>query len=204
MKGKAVISMIFMIFLNIAAAFAQEDTRRITFGAEWSSSAVFYTAYHLNYFSPDGYRYNQRGVETEPAFNGEVLLHVGYNLNDRWNLALYTGFTGIAKIHNAVPVSFRATRMFKSNRHGDRWLAFADAGTGFSLKEHVQEICSLKLGSGYRFSLSPDSKIDLLVSARCTYTHPEIYFEHETISQRWTNRNDALVMSASLGMSITF
>ena len=131
MKGKAVISMIFMIFLNIAAAFAQEDTRRITFGAEWSGSAVFYTAYHLNYFSPDGYRYNQRGVETEPAFNGEVLLHVGYNLKDRWNLALYTGFTGISKIHNAVPVSFRATRMFKSNRHGDRWLAFADAGTGF-------------------------------------------------------------------------
>ena len=134
MRSKAVITTILMIFLSTATALAQEDVRRITFGAEWSGSAAFFTAYHLNYFSPDGYRYNQRGVDAEPSFNGEGLLHVGYNLNEKWNLALYTGFTGIARIHNAVPVSFRATRLFKPNRHGDRWLAFADAGTGFSLK----------------------------------------------------------------------
>ena len=204
MKRIAVISMIIMLFLSVCTAYAQEDHPRITFGAEWSGSAAFYTVYHFNYFSPDGYRYNQRGVETEPALNGEGLLHVGYNLNAKWNLAIYTGFTGISKIHNAVPISFRATRMFKSNKHGDKWLAFADAGTGFSLKEQIQEMYALKLGSGYRFSMSRDSKIDLLVAARCTYTHPEIYFEHEPISQRWTNKNDALIMSASIGMSITF
>ena len=200
----AAISMMLMIFLGNVKVHAQEGIPRITFGAEWSGTAALYTVYHLNYFSPDGYRYNERGAETKPTFNGEGLLHVGYNLNEKWNLALYTGFTGISRIHNAIPVSLRATRLFKSNKFGDRWLAFADAGTGFSLKEQIQEIFTLKFGSGYRFSLSRDSKLDLLVAARCTYTHPEIYFEHEPISQRWTNTNDALVVSASIGMSITF
>ena len=193
-----------VFFLDNAKAYAGEDIPRITLGAEWSGAAAFFTAYHFNYFSPDGYRYDQRGVETGPTFNGEVLVHVGYNLNEKWNLALYTGFTGISRIHNAIPISFRATRLFKSNKFGDRWLAFADAGTGFSLKEQIQEILAFKLGSGYRISLSRDSKLDLLFSVRCTYTHPEIYFEHEPISSKWTNRNDALIVSGSVGMSITF
>ena len=204
MKRIAVISMILMLFLSTDPTYAQDDIPRITFGAEWSGSATLYTVYHFNYFSPDGYRYNQRGIETEPSLNGEGLLHVGYNVNEKWNLAIYTGFTGISKIHNAIPISFRATRMFRSNKHGDRWLAFADAGTGFSLKEQIQEIYIMKFGSGYRFSLSRDSKIDLLVAVRCAYTHPEIYFEHEPISQRWINTNDALVVSGSIGMGITF
>lgn len=204
MKGRAVISIMLILFLNIAAAHAQEDKPRITFGAEWSGVATFYTAYHFNYFSPDGYRYNQRGVETDPVFNGEGLLHVGYNVNEKLNIAIYTGLTGISRIHNAIPLSFRVTRLFKQNRYGDRWLTFVDIGTGFSLKEQVQEIAALKLGTGYRFSLSRDSKIDLLIAARCTYTHPEIYFEHEPINQRWTNRNDAIIASASVGIALTF
>lgn len=203
-KRIALISTMLTLFLSTATAHAREDIPRFTYGAEWSGTAAFFTAYHFNYFSPDGYRYNQRGVDTKPTFNGEGLLHVGYNVNDKWNLALYTGITGISRIHNAIPFSFRATRLFKTNRHGDRWLAFADAGTGVSLKEQPQEILTLKLGSGYRFSLSRDSKIDLIAAARCTYTHPEIYFEHEPISQRWTNRNDALVVYASVGISVTF
>ena len=204
MNRIGVISIMLMLFLSTPAMHAQEDMPRITFGAEWSGTAAFFTAYHFNYFSPDGYRYDQRGAEIGPTFNGEGLLHIGYNMNDRWNLGIYTGFTGISRIHNAIPITFRATRLFKANKFGDRWLAYADAGTGFSLKEQIQEIFVLKLGSGYRFSLSRDSKLDLLLSARCTYTHPEIYFEHEPISQRWTNRNDALVVSASIGMSVTF
>ena len=204
MNRIAVIATVMMLFLSMPQVQAQESGMRITFGAEWSGTATFFSWHHFNYFSPEGYRYDEKGKDTGIMFNGEGLLHVGYDINDRWNLAFYTGLTGISNIHNAIPLSFRATRMFGSNKYGDRWLAFADAGTGFSLKEQIQEIYSVKLGSGYRFALSPDSKLDLLLAVRCTYTHPEIYFEHEPISQRWTNRNDAIVVSASVGMSVTF
>lgn len=204
MKRIAAIGIMIMFFLTAARAQSREDYPRITYGAEWSFIASVFKAYHYNYFSPEGYRYDPRGANSGFTGNGEGLLHVGYNVTDNWNLALYAGFTGISDIHNAIPVSFRATRLFKPEKNGDRWFAFADAGTGISMKKQVQEIASLKLGGGYRVSLSRDTKLDFNVALRCTYTHPDIYFEHETINQRWINRNDALVAALSFGMAITF
>ena len=204
MKKLAVICTMLIAFLTCAEAQSREDIPRITFGAEWSYVGSVFSAHHYNYFSPEGYRYNSKGAKAGFDSNGEALLHVGYNVTDSWNLAVYAGFTGIADIHNAIPVSFRATRFFKPDMKGDRWFTFADAGTGISIKKQPQEIAVLKIGGGYRVSLSRDTKLDFNAALRCTYTHPDIYFEHEIISQRWINRNNAIVVSASVGMAVTF
>ena len=204
MKRLAIISTMLFVFLAGAHAQQSEDYPRITYGAEWSYVASGFSAFHYNYFSPEGYRYNSKGASPRFVGNEEGLFHVGYNVTDSWNLAVYAGFTGIADIHNAIPVSFRATRFFKQDMKGDRWFTFADAGTGISIKKHPQEIVALKIGGGYRVSLSRDTKIDFNAALRCTYTHPDIYFEHEIISQRWINRNNAIVVSTSFGMAITF
>lgn len=204
MKRIAVIAVMLTLFLHDAEAQRQEDFPRITFGAEWSFVASAFTAYHFNYFSPDGYRYNETGSYAGLIGNGEGLLHVGYNVTESWNLSIYTGITGISDIHNAIPLSFRATHLFKARGNGDRWFAFVDAGTGLSLKKEVQETAALKLGTGYRVSLSRDTKVDFHISLRCIYTHPDIYFENERISYRWINRNNALVAAASVGMAVTF
>ena len=204
MKRLAVISTMLFVFLTAARAQGSEDYPRITYGAEWSYVASGFSAYHYNYFSPEGYRYNSKGTSPGYVGNGEVILLVGYNVTDGWNLAVYAGLTGISDIHNAIPISFRATRFFKQNMKGDRWFTFADAGTGISIKKQPQEIAVLKIGGGYRVSLSRDTKLDFNAALRCTYTHPDIYFEHEIISQRWINRNNAIVVSASVGMAVTF
>ena len=204
MKRTVLIAAMFLVFMTDAGAQSRDSIPRITFGAEWSFVVSAFSAYHYNYFSPEGYRYDSKGSAAGLASNGEALLHVGYNISDSWNLALYAGFTGISDIHNAVPVSFRATRLFRPAMNGDRWFAFADAGTGISIKKQVQEIAALKLGGGYRVSLSMDTKLDFIAALRCTYTHPDIYFEHEIISQRWINRNDGVAVSASVGMAVTF
>ena len=204
MKRLAVISTMLFVFLTAARAQGSEDYPCITYGAEWSYVASGFSAYHYNYFSPEGYRYNSKGTSPGYVGNGEGMLHVGYNVTDSWNLAVYAGLTGISDIHNAIPISFRATRFFKQNMKGDRWFTFADAGTGISIKKQSQEIAVLKIGGGYRVSLSRDTKLDFNAALRCTYTHPDIYFEHEIISQRWINRNNAIVVSASVGMAVTF
>lgn len=204
MKKLAVICTMLIAFLTCAEAQSREDIPRITFGAEWSYVASVFSAHHYNYFSPEGYRYNSKGAAAGFDSNGEALLHVGYNVTDSWNLAIYTGITGISDFHNAIPLSFRATRLYKAKPNGDRWFTFADAGTGISIKKQIQEIVGLKIGGGYRVSLSRDSKLDFNAAIRCTYTHPDINHEYEIISQRWINRNDAMVVSASLGMAVTF
>ena len=204
MKKLAGICTMLIVFLTCAEAQSREDIPRITYGAEWCYVASVFSAHHYNYFSPEGYRYDSKGAAAGFTSNGEALLHVGYNVTDSWNLAIYAGITGISDYHNAIPLSFRATRFFKQDMKGDRWFTFADAGTGISIKKQPQEIAVLKIGGGYRVSLSRDTKLDFNAALRCTYTHPDIYFEHEIISQRWINRNNAIVVSASLGMAVTF
>lgn len=204
MKKITAIAAIMIFFLTNTNAQNKEEFPRITFGAEWSFVASAFTAYHFNYFSPEGYRYNEMGSHAGFTGNGEGLLHVGYNVTERWNLSIYTGITGISNIHNAIPLSIRATHLFNADENGDRWFAFADAGTGISLKKDIQETATLKLGTGYRVSLSRDTKLDFHISLRCIYTHPDIYFENELISYRWINRNNALVAAVSVGMAVTF
>ena len=183
---------------------AGEMRSDITFGAEWNYIATVYTSYHYNFFSPEGYRYNQSDSRSGWNNNGEALIHVGYNINDAWNISLYTGVTGYSDIHNAIPISVRMTRIWSNNPTEDSWLTFIDAGTGISLKNEPQETFSGKIGAGYRLALSRVSKLDFLVSARCAYTHPQIYFSNEPITLRWTNRNDCMLLSLSLGMALTF
>jgi hypothetical protein len=86
----------------------------------------------------------------------------------------------------------------------DTWLAFADLGTGISLKHEPQEIVTGKIGGGYRINLSPGTKLDFIAAMRLAYTHPQIMDGDDMITLKWTNRNIAFIQSFSLGMSIIF
>ena len=198
------VAIIMMLIALESMTQGREVRSNITYGAEWSYVATIYTSYHYNFFSPEGYRYNQSGRSLGWSNNGEALIHVGYNLNDAWNLSVYTGISGYTDVHNAIPLSLRRTRIWSKSHTEDSWLTFIDAGTGISLKEEPQETFSGKVGAGYRLALSRVSKLDFLVAARCTYTHPQIYFSNEPITLRWTNRNDCILISFSLGMALTF
>lgn len=176
-----------------------------TFGAEWSYVSTFHYSTRFNYFNTEGYRQNRNSHHLSYWNNGEALLHVGYNLTDRWNLSVYAGILGMADIHNAVPVSVRATHYFsKDSATKDTWLAFADLGTGLSIKHEPQEILTGKIGGGYRFSLSPDTKLDFIAAFRLAYTHPQIMDGDDMITLKWTNRNTAFLQSFSIGMAIIF
>ena len=182
----------------------EERFPRFTFGAEWGYVATVWEFIHNNFFSAEGYRINEKGNAFGYHSNGELYLHAGYNFDEYWNLSLYAGYGGVNGMHKIVPISIRATRYYGDDPLTDRWFTFADAGTGISIKKQPQEIAVLKIGGGYRVSLSRDTKLDFNAALRCTYTHPDIYFEHEIISQRWINRNNAIVVSASVGMAVTF
>lgn len=181
-----------------------EDYSGLTFGAEWSYVGTVHGNSRYNYFDPEGYRVNRQEILNGYWSNGEVLLHIGYNLNHHWNLSMYAGITGLAEFHNAVPVSLRATYCFGNDALKDRWITFADIGTGVSIKSEPQEIWTGKIGGGYRVRLSRDTKLDLIAAIRLTCTHPQIIDENDIIPLERTNRNTAWLQSFSLGMSLTF
>lgn len=206
MKRLLFISLILCTFNNNVNGQGRpvDDYSGLTFGAEWSYVGTVHGNMRYNYFNPEGYRVNRRELMNGYWSNAEALLHVGYNFNKHWNLSFYAGVTGIADLHNAVPISLRATYLFGKDALSDRWLAFADIGTGVSIKSEPQEIWTGKLGGGYRLSLSRDTKLDLIAAIRLTCTRPQIIDGNDIITLEWTNRNTAWVESFSLGMSLTF
>ncbi|MBR5567793.1 MAG: hypothetical protein IKW27_03525 [Bacteroidales bacterium] len=205
MKRLATILLIICAFnINVNAYNKNvSNVPRLTFGAEWGYVGTFHYAYSFNFFATEGYRFNKTGSSFNWSNNGEVNLHLGYNLNHHWNLALYGGLTGLMNMHNAVPISLRATYLFGEDHLADRWLAFADLGTGVDIKKEPQGILSGKLGGGYRFSLSRDTKLDIIAALRLTHTHPQIISENEIISLKWVNKNSAFLSAIFIGISLT-
>lgn len=206
MKRLAIISLIMCAFnTNVSAQnIFVNPFPKVTFGVEWSYLGTAPYKTHFNFFSDDGYRRNINERHTRYFNNAEVLLHVGYNFNSHWNLSFYSGLTGMADIHNAVPLSLRATYAFGNDPLKDRWFTFMDLGTGFSIKKEPQEIYTGKFGGGYRISLSRNTKLDFIAAFRLAYTHPDIVFDDSYIALEWINSNEALLGSLCLGMALTF
>lgn len=191
--------------LNIMTIHASDkNVKKLTFGVEWGYIASLNCGIHHNFFSEEGYRVDI--VENNMGFqgNGDFYLHAGYNLNPVWNLSIYAGMTGIYSFHRAIPISVRATRYFNINSKGNRWLAFADGGSGICLTSNIQSIFTGKVGGGYNFVLSPDTSINLLLAYRMTLTHPEIIHDGYEISHSRVNRNNAYVSALSLSLALNF
>lgn len=197
------ISSIFNTYVN-ARDTRQDSIPRLTFGIEWGYIASLHTGYHYNYIAPEGFRVDNRGSSFGYASNADMYLHLGYNLDRNWNLAVYLGYAGVTDFHHVLPVSVRGTRYFRENPSGDRWLTFLDIGSGICLKTPIQEIFSAKTGAGYRLSLSKDTKMDLLFAVRTTFTHPTIYYDSNRINMDDVNRNNAFVSALSVGIGLTF
>ena len=184
---------------------AQKDRfSKYTFGVEWGYVATFQSGYRYICLPPEGYRVDVRDNSFGLQNNADLYIHSGVNLSRSWNLSLYAGYAGVGDIHKVLPVSIRATRYFGKDPLSDRWFAFTDLGSGICFKRPVQEILTGKIGGGYRMSLSRYSKLDFIISARMTYTHPQITYDQEVISQEMVRRNNAYVSALSLGLGLTF
>lgn len=197
---------IFILLIFCASALksnAQETSfPRITFGAEWSYVSSIHSFWHYNFFSPEGYRVNQKGSTTMYHSNAEGSINAGLNLNSHWNLSFHLGLTGISDLHKAVPISLRGTYYYGDDPLTDRWFTFIEAGSGISLKLPPQEIFGCKAGGGYRISLSRHTKLDLLLAVKVNYTHPDILYDNVRIDAERINRNGMTITAITIGMAV--
>ncbi len=200
------ILLIFSLFnINVAAkGKGSEGFPKMTYGLEWGYVGTIWTGSHYNFFAPEGYRVDDYGNSFEYISNADMYLHFGYNLGRRWNLSMYIGYEGIARIHKAIPVSLRITGFIKADQTSDRWFSFVDLGSGICLNRTPQEILTGKVGSGYRLVLGGTASLDFMLSARFIYTHPQIIYDKMPVNLNRINRNNAYIAAVSLGMALNF
>ena len=190
MKRLLSILLILIAFNNNVNAKGEGESD-FTFGIEWGFIAQIHSGYHYNFFAPEGFRVDEIRHSFKYRSNADMYIHGGKNFGKYWNLSLYVGYAGVGDIHNAMPVSLRATR-------------FLDDGSGISFKMPVQEIFTGKIGGGYRLALSKDTGLDMICAVRMTYTHPQIIYDKEPIDFDMVNRSNAYVSAVSIGLALTF
>ena len=203
MKKGSLIILFILLTVSVSAKVSSKESR-FTYGIEWSYIGVFYSGYHYNFFAPEGYRVDPRKYGFMYDTNGEALLQAGYQLNEKWNISLYTGLSAFEDQHCTVPISIRLSRYYRPNNREGQWLGFLDLGSGFSIKVKPQEIYTGKVGGGYRMHLSRRTKLDFIASLRISYTHAAIYFDGKQIPVEMINRNNAYDSAITLGMALTF
>lgn len=199
-----IISSLIVSVINMAAGNDIVKPQRFTWGIEWGYVASFHYGIHYNFFSEDGYRVDLNSNRFAYQGNGDVYIHLGYNINDRLNLSVYSGLTGLHDFHKAIPLSLRLSRYFDINSSMDKMLVFADAGSGICIKENAQAIVTGKIGGGYRIALSPSSSIDILLAYRMTLTHPTVTYEKDIVPMNRINRNNAYISAISVGIGLNF
>ncbi|MGM9735295.1 MAG: hypothetical protein ACI3ZL_02680 [Candidatus Cryptobacteroides sp.] len=206
--AKRILTTFLSVILASGFCSATQKPRRdypvVTYGVEWGYVASVLSSVHYNFYSLEGSRVDIKESESIFRSDAEMEIHVGVNLGKMWNLSLYSGYTNIAHLTPAVPISLRLTRFYGKNPLNDRWMTYVGLGGGIALNQTEQAILGARIGGGYRVSLSRITKLDILVSCKMDYLNPDIVYYGHAIPPESINRNNAFMTAFTIGLGITF
>lgn len=175
---------------------------RFTYGVEWGFLTTFNVAYHRNFDSVSGYREDTRSLEWMFRGNGEALAHLGLDIGRRFNLSVYTGYSGLISAR-LIPLSLRGTCLVSRNPELPGWLVFLDAGCNFGTDDDEIGVCG-KIGTGYRLPLSKRIKLDFLLAFRMSYADVQFSDEYGPVPPERIRRNNNFASSIEIGISLAF
>lgn len=175
---------------------------RFTYGVEWGFLTTFNVAYHRNFDSVSGFREDTRSLEWMFRGNGEALAHLGLDIGRRFNLSVYTGYSGLISAR-LIPLSLRGTCLVSRNPELPGWLVFLDAGCNFGTDDDEIGVCG-KIGTGYRLPLSKRIKLDFLLAFRMSYADVQFSDEYGPVPPERIRRNNNFASSIEIGISLAF
>ncbi len=147
---------------------------RFTLGVEWGYTQCFFLVRDYNFLSEEGYRIYERTADFNWRANAQLLASVGYRIGERSTLALYGGYMGVGKDNRLLPAMLRYS-YFPSTFDRDGVFAYAQGGLAWHIHASTGSMAGLAaLGAGYRFRLSFDTRLDLLVGVKYLHDHPSI------------------------------
>ena len=194
---KIAIAVACMAFFWISAT-ASQPTRQLVYGIEWGAGLTFHTYHIYNYLREDGTRLQGNDFQFVANLNASILFHVGYDLGNRWNASLVTGYEGINDRFRIFPLGVRGARFFGTDPHSDNSFCFLEPGVGlFSSADKYTFY--LRMGYGKRFNLSPGTDLDFSVSYRLAHSCPELIDPDEEIVDRLFSNN---ILTGFLGFSM--
>ena len=181
---------------------------RVQFGLEWGYSQNIFRYHHFNIISDDGYRIDEKteGLLFDPS--GLLLGNVGYDLSDRFNIALYSGYSGFAGANRVIPIALRLSVFPGSTIFEDGFFSFVEGGAGLRFKQLETQAPALyaSIGEAYRVKLSPYVNLDFALCLRVVFDTPMI--SHPTgkgyVAQENIRANAAQYYALNFSIALNF
>ena len=147
---------------------------RFTIGAEWGYTQCLVQSRNYNFISEEGYRIYENSLTFQAHANAQMLAHLGYRLNERTELALYSGYMGMGKDNRLFPLMLRLS-FFPSTDNEDGLFVYGQGGAAWHVHTTAGRMAWLgTVGGGYRFRLARNTNLDLLLGIKYLHDHPSI------------------------------
>ena len=172
--------LIIVLLVSIAASAsarvlpAEPPFNRLRFTAEWGYTQGFFLYRDYNFISEEGYRVYDRSYGFNWRPNAQLFAKVGYPVTDHSLLTLCGGYMGVGKDNRLFPIALRYT-FFPHTYYEDGVFYFGQGGAALHVHTTAGQTALLAAaGAGYRFRLSYDCNLDLLVSLKYLHDHPAL------------------------------
>ena len=143
-------------------------------GMEWGYSQCFFLYRNYNIFSEEGYRIHEQYDILFVRPNGVISGQVGVDFARKFNVAIYAGYIGVGEDNRLYPLQLRAS-FFPHTTAEQGVFAYLQGGPAWHTLSGGYNLGWMGvLGSGWRFPLSADCNLDLLVGFKCLWDHPLI------------------------------
>lgn len=197
---------ILVTILAVMLCTAVQARPRPGFGIEWGGGASFLETHHFNYNTQEG-RIND--VSTRFLFHAQAYVLADFNLHitDRIGIALVSGYQGIFKDREMIPLDLRL-KFCPKGFSEDGPVLFAEGGAGFPvIHKQANVVAALgAVGGGFRLALKDMTGIDFTLAIRGCLDHPDVYDE---VNGLWIDsadvkRNNAAYFALTIGVALNF
>lgn len=146
---------------------------KLRYGAEYGINAVTYSYSYCSYMVPERYLVDASNGRYGFHVNGQVLGFVGLDFPKRSSLYFYSGYMGLTKKENVIPLTCRYSWSLSSKGVEKYGALFVNAGAGFRKYAKVSVLGSA--GYTYRYRLSDFLALDFNGGVMGSYSHPDVY-----------------------------
>ena len=171
MEALKKISLAFAVLI-LSCPFAVGKGKKVTYGLEWGMTGSFFTYHSYAFRSIYGLIKDTDSFD-RLTLHGELLGHVGYNIGNKLNISLLTGYSGLSREVRIIPFTARLSYFPKGSCTGSA-IIFAEAGGGPDVRLNGRGAVLAKIGAGRRIMIGEGASVNFMAGYRLTKMYPDL------------------------------
>ncbi len=186
---KRLIIILSAIFLSLSAN-AQESSGKFHYGVEWGINYAAFSSVYCTFITDEGYVVESKDATFNKHLNGTITGCVGYDITRRFGLYAFSGYMGVRKKENIIPVTLRGVWALNKSIKPAYSSLYLEAGCGFR-KGVSRPVLLARTGYIGTVKLTEKTSLKINGGILVSLSHPDVYDKY----------SDKMVEPEDLGIS---